>query len=102
MSWWDRNRGGEDSREPGRIRRALRSVYEDRPPPSDSDRVEHHFRMDLRTGEIVPLDAHGRAPRADEEARWRPLGEIGRATGRTVDLEKARRWRPLSDRWRWR
>lgn len=54
--------------------------------------------MDLRTGEIVSLDAHERAPRADDEDRWRPIGEIDPATGRAqVDYGQAQRWRPLAE-----
>ena len=65
-----------------------------------SDRRERRFRMDLRSGRIVDLDAP--IEEAGDEERWRPIGEIDPVTGRsTVDYSNARRWRPLAERWRW-
>jgi hypothetical protein len=48
------------------------------------ERRERRFRMDLRTGKIIDLDA----PPVDEDD-WRLLGEIDPITGRsTVDYSK--------------
>jgi hypothetical protein len=62
-----------------------------------SERREHRFTMDLRSGRILggtPEPAVEDLP--DED--WRPLGEIDPATGRsTVDYSKASGWRPLRD-----
>jgi hypothetical protein len=61
------------------------------------DRRERRFMMDLRTGRIVGLDAPA-VDEADDDDRWRPIGEIDPTTGRSsVDLTQARRWRPLSE-----
>jgi hypothetical protein len=47
-------------------------------------------------------DLDATPPPADDEDRWRPIGEIDPVTGRsTVDLEKARRWTPLAELRRW-
>jgi hypothetical protein len=40
-------------------------------------------------------------PAPEPEERWRYLGEIDPATGRsTVDLSKASGWRPIEELWR--
>jgi hypothetical protein len=60
-----------------------------------SERREHRFTMDVRSGRILdgtPEPAVEDLP--DEE--WRPLGEIDPITGRaTVDYTRASAWRPL-------
>ena len=67
-----------------------------------SERREHRFTMDLRSGRILDgTPDHPVEVIPDEE--WRPIGEIDPATGRsTVDYSRASRWRPLSEFWRWR
>ena len=56
MSWWERKRGGDDARPGGRIKRALRSVYE----PRDAEPVPPlTFRM--INGRVVgAVDSSGR------------------------------------------
>ena len=52
--------------------------------------------MDLRSGNIIDLDAPA-VDEADDEDHWRPIGELDPTTGRsTFDLEKARPRRPLA------
>jgi hypothetical protein len=65
------------------------------------ERRERHFRMDLRTGRI--LDGTPEPPVEElPDERWRYLGEIDPATGRsTVDVSKASGWRPIEGFWRW-
>ena len=56
MSWWDRKRGGGDARPSGRIKRALRSIYE----PRESGPVPP-LSVCLTNGRVVGVvDARGR------------------------------------------
>jgi hypothetical protein len=65
-----------------------------------SDLRERWFTMDLRSGRI--LDATPEADSQRVRIRWRYLGELDPATGRsTVDYSAARRWRPIEEFSRW-
>jgi hypothetical protein len=56
MSWWERKQGSDDAGPPGRLKRALRSIYE----PSESDPVPP-FATRMINGRIVGIvDARGR------------------------------------------
>jgi hypothetical protein len=66
-----------------------------------TERREHRFTMDTRTGRI--LDGTPESPVEDlPDEEWRPIGEIDPLTGRAnVDYSKASGWRPLHE-WLWR
>jgi hypothetical protein len=65
-----------------------------------TERREHRFRMDLRTGRI--LDGTPEPPVEDlPDEDWRPSGEIDPVTGPRIDWALASCWRPIEELWRW-
>jgi hypothetical protein len=60
-----------------------------------SEPPEHHFTLNLRTGQVRPT---GETEGPDHEEEWTEIGELDPVTGSsTVDVSKASGWRPVEE-----